>query len=136
MPNFPSNPTAHEVIAGCPSLAGDLATQYARRWLVVDDTGAWVSAHDAPALAQIETTLRYGYLALRAPGMLRMDIPLEVEEDDDSVARSVTVGTSSIPVVDEGDFAAAWLSNFLQRPCRLVKRHPPEVAVAWPDCDA
>jgi len=136
MNDFPKQSLPHEAIAGCAALSGDLAAHYTRRWLVVDDTGAWLTAQDVPALAQIETRLRYGYLALRAPGMLRMDIPLEVEEDDDSVARTVTVGGTRVAVVDEGDFAAAWLSNFLQRPCRLVKRHPPEVAVAWPDCDA
>jgi len=77
--------------------------------------------------------LRYGYLTLRAPGMLRMDIPLEVEEDDDSVVCSIHVGTQIIAAVDEGDFAATWLSNVLQRPCRLVKRHPPDAPVQWPD---
>jgi len=129
----PANPAPHEIIAGCAALSDPLAAQYARRWLVVDDSGTWLNAQNAPALGQINTTLRYGYLALAAPGMLRMDIPLEVEEDDASVARTVTVGTARVAVVDEGDFAAAWLSNFLQRPCRLLKRHPPEVAVAWPD---
>jgi len=124
---------AHEPIAGCRPVSADLAAQYDRRWLVVDDTGAWLSPQQTPRLAEIDASFRYGYLALRAPGMLRMDIPLEVEEDDDSVMRTVTIGDAAIGVVDEGDLPAAWLSNFLQRPCRLVKRHPPDVAVVWPD---
>ena len=36
--------------------------------------------------------LRLGYLVLKAPGMLRMDIPLDVIEDDDSVRYSMKVG--------------------------------------------
>jgi len=123
----------YEPIAGCRTMSGDLAAQYDRRWLVVDEVGTWLSPQQAPRLADIDASFRYGYLALRAPGMLRMDIPLEVEEDDDSVMRTATIGDATIAVVDEGDLLAAWLSNFLQRPCRLVKRHPPDVPVAWPD---
>jgi len=122
-----------EPVAACGQLAGDLAAQYDRRWLVVDDAGNWLSSQDAPALAQIQVKFLHGYLVLRAEGMLRVDIPLEVIEDDDSVARTVQVGATALPAVDEGDLLATWLSNFLQRPCRLVKRHPPGVPVQWPD---
>ena len=62
-----------------------------------------------------------GYLVLRAPGMLRMDIPLDVIEDDDSVRYSMKVGEQVIDVVDEGELAAAWISNFVQVPCRIMK---------------
>jgi len=133
MTNPVQNAQTHQPIAGCRPVSEDPAAQYDRRWLVVDETGAWLSPQQAPRLADIDASFRYGYLALRAPGMLRVDIPLEVEEDDDSVMRTAVIGAASIPVVDEGDFLAAWLSSFLQRPCRLVKRHPPDVPVAWPD---
>jgi len=133
MTNTVQNAHDAQPVAGCRSVSGDLAAQYDRRWLVVDDVGAWLSPQHAPGLADIQVSLLYGYLVLRAPGMLRMDVPLEVLEDDDSVVRTAVIGGAPIPVVDEGDLLAAWLSNFLQRPCRLVKRHPPEVPVAWPD---
>jgi len=124
-------------LAGCGSVAGDLAAQYDRRWLIVDAAGAWLNPQETPGLAdtlaRIAVSFRYGYLVLRAPGMLRMDVPLEVEEDDDSVLRRVRIGKACVSAVDEGDLLAAWLSNFLQRPCRLVKRHPPDAPVAWPD---
>ena len=35
----------------------------------------------------VTMTMKLGYLVLRAPGMLRLDIPLDVIEDDDSVRR-------------------------------------------------
>jgi len=133
MTNPVQNAQDHQPIAGCRPVSDTLAAQYDRRWLAVDETGAWISAQQAPCLADIDVSFRYGYLALRAPGMLRVDVPLEVEEDDDSVLRTAVIGATSIPVVDEGDLLAAWLSNVLQRPCRLVKRHPPDVPVAWPD---
>jgi len=141
MPNAEQNTPSHasvayEPVAGCRAVSGAsaaLAARYDRRWLAMDDVGAWINPQHAPRLADIEVALRYGYLVLRAPGMLRVDVPLEVLEDDDSVVRTAIVGTASIPVVDEGDVLATWLSNVLQRPCRLVKRHPPDVALVWPD---
>jgi len=126
----------YQPVAGCGAVTGDLAAQYDRRWLVVDEALAWLDPRQTPGLAELDTSFRYGWLVLRAPGMLRVDVPLQVEEDDDSVARTVMVGKAAVTVVDEGDLLAAWLSNFLQRPCRLVKRHPPDAAVHWPDRDA
>jgi len=106
---------------------------YDRRWLVVDAHGRWLSRADCPALGDVGVELRLGYLVLRAPGMLRLDIPLDVIEDDDSVRRTVRVGGQEVDAVDEGDLAAAWLARFLQRPCRLAKVHPEAAPVAWPD---
>jgi len=117
MMNPVQNAQGYEPIAGCRPVFEEPAAQYDRRWLVVDETGAWLSPQQAPGLANIQVALLYGYLALRAPGMLRMDVPLEVEEDDDSVMRTAVIGAASIPVVDEGDLLAA----------------PPDVPVAWPD---
>src|SRR5690606_2538724 len=118
-------------VVGCaPAPAGALA--YHRRWFVGDGQGKWLSARDCPELAKIQTELRFGYLVLRAPGMLRLDIPLDVIEDDDSVRRTVEVGGQAVDAVDEGDLAATWLGNCLQRPCRLYKVHPDAAPVDWP----
>ncbi|MNR05370.1 hypothetical protein D3C85_1213990 [compost metagenome] len=64
--------------------------------------------------------------------MLRMDIPLDVIEDDDSVRYSMKVGEQVIDVIDEGELAAAWISNFVQVPCRIMKVHPETPVAAWP----
>lgn len=124
---------AAQPVAGCAAVPGKQAVAYDRRWLVVDAQGRWLTPQQAPGLSQIQVELRFGYLVLRAPGMLRLDVPLDVLEDDDSVAGMAAIGNAQVPVVDEGDLMAVWLSNFLQQPCRLVKRHPPEAAVVWPD---
>ncbi|MGB6009607.1 MOSC N-terminal beta barrel domain-containing protein [Castellaniella sp.] len=118
-------------IAGGPALAD--AGAYDRRWLVVDPAHAWLSPDQAPRLGQLELSLRFGYLVVRASGMLRLDVPLDVIEDDASVERSAQVGPQAVRVVDEGDLAAAWLTEWLGQPCRLMKVHPDADAVAWPD---
>ncbi|OWT58408.1 MOSC N-terminal beta barrel domain-containing protein [Candidimonas nitroreducens] len=123
--------TLYFPVESCAGIAGSDAAAYDRRWFVTDAEGRWLSRGRQPGLEQVEVTLRYGYLVLRAPGMLRMDIPLDVIEDDDSVRRQAYVGSQQIDAVDEGDLAAAWMSNFLGVPARLYKVHPEAPAVAW-----
>ena len=123
----------HFPIAACGGTASAAAAPYDKRWLVVDAAGHWLSQSHSEQLADIKIELRLGYLVLRAPGMLRLDIPLDVIEDDDSVRGVATIGTQQIDVVDEGELAAAWLTKFLDRPCRLVKVHPDAGRVLWPE---
>lgn len=118
-------------IASCTALDHPDAPAYDRRWLVVDDDGRWLGAMQAEGLARIVLDIRFGYLVLRAPGMLRLDIPLDVIEDDDSVVREARIGAQDVRVVDEGDLAAAWLTELLGRPARLVKVHPEAGPVDW-----
>lgn len=120
-------------IAGGAALVHDDAAAYDRRWLLVDDQGHWLSRAQAPKLADLDLSLRFGYLVIRAPGMLRLDIPLDVIEDDESVERTAHVAQRPVRVVDEGDLAAAWFAEWLGQPCRLMKVHPDAPAVAWPD---
>lgn len=119
-------------LAGCQALNDTDALAYDRRWLVVDDRGQWLDASQAARLADIQLDIRFGYLVLRAPGMLRLDIPMDVIEDDASVERSAQVGGQTVRVVDEGDLAAAWMTELLNQPARLVKIHPEASAVVWP----
>lgn len=118
-------------VAGCAPSAHRQAPLYHHRWLVVDDSGQWLSAQASPALAGVTTDIKMGYLVLRAPGMLRMDIPLDVIEDDDSVLRQATIGAQQISVVDEGDLAAVWFGHVTGRICRLVKVHPETTQIDW-----
>jgi len=124
--------STHTPVVGCAPVADDRAADYHRRWLVGDDQGRWLAPSDCPALGNIDVELRMGYLVLRAPGMLRLDIPLDVIEDDDSVCRVVRIDERAVTVVDEGDLAAVWLSNYLDRACRLYKIHPDAAPVDWP----
>lgn len=119
-------------VAECGGTADAQAEAYDRRWLMVNSGGQWLTREQCPRLAEITIDLRFGYLVLRAPGMLRIDIPLDVIEDDDSVRHAMLVGRQEVDVVDEGELAAAWISNFTGIPCRLVKVHPEMGAINWP----
>lgn len=119
-------------IAACRALNDPDAFDYDRRWLVVDENAQWLDAARAEGLSQIELDVRFGYLVLRAPGMLRLDIPMDVIEDDDSVVGEARVGAQTVRVVDEGELAAAWFTDFLGVPARLVKIHPEADPVDWP----
>ncbi|MCY1286924.1 putative protein YcbX [compost metagenome] len=59
-----------------------------------------------------------GGLTLEAPGQPRLDVPLP---DAASAVRGVTVWSDSMRVPDAGDAAAAWLSDYLGKPFRLVQ---------------
>lgn len=120
-------------IAGCGGVSGDDAAAYDRRWLVVDQQGVRLSPAQHPGLCDVAVSLRFGYLVVRAPAMLRLDVPLDVIEDDDSVRSKATLGGQTLDVVDEGEMAAAWFSACLQHPCRLVKLHPDQGPVNWPE---
>lgn len=120
-------------IVACAVCEDPAAGPYHRHWFVVDATDRLVTRQSQPRLAEVEIAIRFGYLAIRGPGMLRMDIPLDVIEDDDSIVRQVVVGSQRVKIVDEGDLAAAWVSNFLGTPSRLVKVHPDVATVMWPE---
>ncbi|AZY48122.1 hypothetical protein D0839_03540 [Bordetella avium] len=119
-------------VAECGETAQAEAAAYERRWLISNDAGQWLDRGLCPRLAEISVALRLGYLVLTAPGMLRLDIPLDVIEDDDSVRYQLRIGEQVVDVVDEGDLAAAWLSHYLGIPARLLKVHPDMGAVSWP----
>lgn len=125
-------PVLYFPIASCAGIASPDAAPYHRQWLVIDESGTWIAPDACERLAEVSVEVRWGYLIMRAPGMLRLDIPLDVIEDDDSVRRQAKVGKQQIDVVDEGELTAAWMTNFLKQPCRLVKVDPKDQRVMWP----
>ncbi|WP_322995499.1 MOSC N-terminal beta barrel domain-containing protein [Castellaniella sp.] len=127
------NHTTAQPIVGASPVADERAQAYDRRWLLVGPDHACLNAEQAPGLSGLELSLRFGYLVVRAPGMLRLDIPLDVIEDDTSVECQAQVGRQAVRAVDEGDLAAAWFTQWLGQPCRLLKIHPDAAAVQWPD---
>jgi len=108
------------------------ATEYAGRWVILDAAGQMLLPPLQQRAGDIEVSLRFGYMVLRAAGMLRLDIPLDVIEDDDSVQRQGELLGRDITVVDEGDLAAAWVSQWLDTPARLFKIHPDAPGLAQP----
>jgi uncharacterized protein YcbX len=91
-----------------------------REWMIVDGDGRFVTQRDVPRLALLEPSLTTAALELKTPGSRRLAVPLSF----DGATRPVTVWRDSIPAVDQGDEAAAWLSSALQIPLRLVRFDP------------
>ena len=115
-----------QAIIQCAACDRAAETQYHRRWLLVDQEG-YALSEDKAALAQLTTEVRLGYLVLRAPGRLRLDIPMDVLEDDDEAFEQVYLqANKSVRAVNEGELANAWLSTYFTYPVRLMKLHPDE----------
>ncbi|MFT0850201.1 MOSC N-terminal beta barrel domain-containing protein [Achromobacter sp. F4_2707] len=113
-------------LVGAQPVEDAAAQAYHGRWHVLDASGRLLP-EGGPELANVSVTLRFGYLVLQAPGMLRLDIPLGVIEDDPSALRMVRADGKEIRVADEGAWAAEWFSQVLGQPVRLVKICEPVV---------
>lgn len=104
--------------------------EHDREWMVVDETGKFVTQRSHPSMALIATDLTSTSLWLRAP----QTGPLEV-----SLTRR---GQGGLPVeiwghrtvaLDEGDAAAAWFGDFLGARLRLVRWHPERRRLSSPE---
>ena len=91
-----------------------------RRWMLVDDTGQFMTQRQWPAMALIRTALAGGMLRLAAPGMDALDVPLDGSQLADT-SEDVVVWRDTVPARAEHPRTAQWLSSFLGRPCRLFK---------------
>lgn len=110
-------------IDGCgPATPADAVAKYDGQWLLVTPDWEVLDTEEYPMLEQVTLELRLGYLVILAPGMLRLDLVPDVIEDDESVWHKAHDDDGDFTVVDEGDLAAAWFSNYINEPCRLVKR--------------
>lgn len=115
--------SSHPII-DAPAAEHPEAAAYHHRWLLVDAHCQPLERSKVPDLAMLSVGIAHECLVLTAPGMLRLDIVLDVIEDDDSVRLQAWIEDQAIDVVDEGDLVAAWFSNLLGQACRLVKVHP------------
>lgn len=98
---------------------------YANQWFLTDEQGNVLTASDCLALADLELNTKLGQLQVRAAGMLRLELMLDVIEDDDSVRmQAMTTEGNSVAAINEGQLAATWFSHVLGRPCLLLKKDP------------
>jgi len=134
-------------------LAGD------RRWLVVDDTGRFVTQRAEPALALVTAgyvpavpvagepasvpvagkpasgPLAAGALTLSAPGHPVLTVPAPAQERGAEMLW-VTVWRSRVRAAAAGDRADEWLSRFLGRAVRLVHLDDPTRRAVDPEFGA
>lgn len=112
------------LLQGGPSLSDGKALACKGRWLLGNDQGQVLAADALPALAELSMELRFGQLVLRAPGMLRLDIEVDVIEDDPDSFSLWQENGQSVQLVDEGDLPAQWFSRYTGQSLRLLKRLP------------
>jgi uncharacterized protein YcbX len=114
-------------VKSCRGIALDEAVltarglEHDREWVIVDDTGAFLTQRQHPRLALIETELTAKALRLRVPGLAGIEVPLAVRV---MPRRRVRVWRHECDALDEGDTAADWLTAFLGQPVRLVRFDP------------
>jgi uncharacterized protein YcbX len=88
-----------------------------RRWMLVDETGEFISQRTHPRMALISVHLFGEYLTVAASGMTDLEIPFRQERGDFIDVR-VWDDTNRGALV--GDEADRWFGEFLRSPCRLV----------------
>ena len=91
-----------------------------REWVVVDESGEFLSQRELPKMALIETRLTGDSLRIRAPDMLRLDVPFASEGE----VLTVKVWNDDVAAVTQGEIADAWLTQFLGLRCRLMRFDP------------
>ena len=95
----------------------DRGLEHDRRWMVVDSTGVFLTQREHPKMATVWTDIAGGALALSAPDVASVEVPL--------VPRSaprlrVKVWASVCDAVPVSSAADAWLSDYLGLACQLV----------------
>ncbi len=110
-------------------LLTETGLEFDRAWMVVDETGLFVTQRELPRMALIRPQLKHLEMVLRAPGMLALHIALDTVEEP----VQVQVWNDTVKAYDMGDVAAQWFSDFLnaERPAgaparalRLVRFDP------------
>jgi uncharacterized protein YcbX len=86
-----------------------------RRWMLVDESGRFVSQREAPELARLAVGPAEAGLALRlGSAFCTVAVPVEGGTSE------VQIWEDRVRAVDAGDGAAAWLTRRLGRTLRLV----------------
>ncbi|KAJ8268135.1 hypothetical protein COCON_G00133070 [Conger conger] len=99
---------------------------YDRVWMVVNRNGVCLSQKQEPRLCQIHPQIHLDTenLSVNASGMNPVFVPLEGSSEqyqEEPVCQSKVCG-DRVQTVDCGDRVAAWLSEFLGKPCRLIRQ--------------
>jgi uncharacterized protein YcbX len=94
--------------------------EWDRTWMVVDESGDFVTQRTLPRMALIRPQLKSTEMVLRAPGMLALHVALDAVEQP---AR-VRIWDDVVDAWDMGALAAQWFSDFLGQKLKLVRFDP------------
>lgn len=101
-----------------------------RRWMLVDETGRFMSQRRYPRMALIRVRLERDYLVVSAPGMSSLRVPLHLPNGKPMLASVWEDLVETLPVSDDVD---RWFGEFLGTRCKLV--HMPDESVRPVDPD-
>ena len=90
-----------------------------RRWMLVDEaSGRFLTQRAVAKMSQLSALWNgSGGLTLSSQGVAPLDVALP---RNDAELRGVTIWRDTLRVPDAGDAAAAWVSDFIGKPTRLV----------------
>lgn len=106
--------------------------EHDREWLVITPEGRFLTQRERPQLAQVETAIAGDKLVLSKPNGADLSLPLDLTGPE----REVTIWRDKAAAFDAGDEPAAWLTDHLGKPARLVrfdKRHKRASDAKWTD---
>ncbi|MYN29556.1 MOSC domain-containing protein [Duganella levis] len=96
---------------------------YDREWMVVDSNGACLTQREYPRMALITPTIKATTLELRAPGMLRLEIPLGLPDPASAPSLTTQIWDDTVLAYDCDALTAEWFTKAIGVPCRLVRFH-------------
>jgi uncharacterized protein YcbX len=94
-----------------------------REWMVVDQNGGYMTQRDFPRMALITPSLQAYTLSVDFPGMPPLELALARPDPAQAPTRRVHIWDDSLRAYDCDDTTAAWFSQALGVPCRLVRFH-------------
>ena len=95
----------------------DRGLRYDRRWMLVDDSGRFISQRGLPRLALVRVALEPEGLLVEAPGMPPLTVPYEVQGG----LSEAEVWGDRVGVVPVGGYTDEWFTGFLGARCSLVQ---------------
>ncbi|SEA46067.1 MOSC domain-containing protein [Microbulbifer marinus] len=92
-----------------------------RRWMLVDNDNQFVTQRSLRTMVRLKATNIAAGVRIESDNGARIEISYP---EDAAILRDVTVWHDTVTARDAGDRAAAWLSEQLQTPVRLVAMGP------------
>jgi uncharacterized protein YcbX len=101
-----------------------------RRWMLVDETGRFMSQRRFPCMALIGVHVEHDRLVVNAPGMSSLQVPFHLPDGKPVLTSIWDDLVESLPVGEEAD---RWFGEFLGTRCRLVYMPHESVRPVDPD---
>ena len=107
--------------------------EYDRCWMLVHADGTMLTQRAYPRMALIRVEFDAQELVIRAPGMPELRTPLHAAQLDTPRKVQTMVWNDAAYGLDTGDASAAWFSDFLGVPVRLLRFNPEHERIVDPD---